>query len=160
MHLGLPAFARLVDTEPDARLTMVGQGPAERRWRKLAEDLGIAANVEWLPWQDREAMASLYADHDVLLFPAMHDSGGTVVLEAMNHGLPIVCLKLGGPATLVNESCGHAIDPVGKSVAQVVAELGDALIGLAGASTRCPLAQAARLRCRQFSWREKVNRIY
>ena len=68
---------------------------------KLTEDLGIAENVEWLPWQDREGMASLYADHHVLLFPAMHDSGGMVVLEAMNHGLPVVCLKLGGPATLV-----------------------------------------------------------
>jgi glycosyltransferase involved in cell wall biosynthesis len=160
MHLGLPAFARLVDAEPEARLTMVGQGPTERRWRKLAEDLGIAANIDWLPWQDREAMASLYADHDVLLFPAMHDSGGMVALEAMNHGLPVVCLKLGGPATLVNESCGYAVDPAGKNVAQVVREMGDALSGLARDSTRRPLAQAARLRCRDFSWREKVVRIY
>lgn len=160
MHLGLPAFARLVDADPDAQLTMVGEGPAERRWRKLAEDIGIAANVEWLPWQDREAMASLYADHDVLLFPAMHDSGGMVVLEAMNHGLPVVCLKIGGPATLVNESCGYAVDPAGKNVAQVVREMGDALIDLARESTRLPLAQAARLRCRDFSWREKVLRIY
>jgi len=160
MHLGLPAFARLVDADPDARLTMVGAGPEERRWRKLAEDLGIAANVEWLPWQDREAMASLYSDHDVLLFPAMHDSGGMVILEAMNHGLPVVCLKLGGPATLVNETCGYAVDPAGKDVGQVVQEMGDALTGLAQDTTRRPLAQAARLRCRDFSWREKVIRIY
>jgi glycosyltransferase involved in cell wall biosynthesis len=160
MHLGLPAFAQLIDAYPDARLTMVGAGPAERRWRKLAEDLGIVANVEWLPWQDREAMASLYSDHDVLLFPAMHDSGGMVALEAMNHGLPVVCLKLGGPATLVNESCGYAVDPAGKNAAQVAREMGDALIGLARDSTRLPLAQAARLRCRDFSWREKVVRVY
>jgi glycosyltransferase involved in cell wall biosynthesis len=160
MHLGLPAFAQLIDAYPDARLTMVGAGPAERRWRKLAEDLGIVANVEWLPWQDREAMASLYSDHDVLLFPAMHDSGGMVALEAMNHGLPVVCLKLGGPATLVNESCGYAVDPAGKNAAQVVREMGDALIGLARDSTRLPLAEAARRRCRDFSWREKVVRVY
>ena len=37
MHLGLPAFARLVDADPDARLTMVGAGPEERRWRKISE---------------------------------------------------------------------------------------------------------------------------
>jgi glycosyltransferase involved in cell wall biosynthesis len=160
MHLGLPAFARLIETDPGARLTMVGEGPAKRRWQKLAQDLGIAARVEWLPWQDREAMADLYADHDVLLFPAMHDSGGMVVLEAMDHGLPVVCLKLGGPATLVNENCGYAIDPAGKNVAQVVREMSDALIALARASRRVPLAQAARLRCREFSWPEKVVRIH
>jgi glycosyltransferase involved in cell wall biosynthesis len=160
MHLGLPAFARLIDADPDARLTMVGQGPAERRWRKLAEDLEIAENIEWLPWQDLEAMASLYADHEVLLCPAMHDSGGMVILEAMSHGLPVVCLKLGGPATLVNESCGYAVDPAGKDVAQVVREMGDALIDLARESTRLPFAQAAKLRCHDFSWPEKVVRIY
>jgi glycosyltransferase involved in cell wall biosynthesis len=160
MHLGLPAFARLSETDPAARLTMVGDGPAKRRWQKLAQDLGIATRVEWLPWQDREAMADLYADHDVLLFPAMHDSGGMVVLEAMNHGLPVVCLKLGGPATLVNESCGYAIDPAGKDVGQVVREMGDGLITLARDSRRVSLAQAARLRCREFCWPEKVVRIY
>jgi glycosyltransferase involved in cell wall biosynthesis len=160
MHLGLPAFARLVEADPEARLTMVGEGPAKRRWQKLAQDLGIATRVEWLPWQDREAMATLYADHDVLLFPAMHDSGGMVVLEAMDHGLPVVCLKLGGPATLVNESCGYAIDPAGKDVAQVVREMGDGLITLARDSRRVSLAQAARLRCREFCWPEKVVRLY
>ena len=160
MHLGLRAFARLIEAGPEARLTMVGRGPVERRWRKLAEDLGIAANVEWLPWQDHGAMANLYAGHDVLLFPALHDSGGMVVLEAMNQGLPVVCLKLGGPATLVNENCGYAVDPAGKSAAQVVREMGDALMGLARESARLPVAQAARLRCRDFSWREKVDRIY
>jgi glycosyltransferase involved in cell wall biosynthesis len=160
MHLGLPAFARLIEADPEARLTMVGHGPVERRWRKLAQDLGIVANVEWLPWQDRAAMANLYAGHDVLLFPALHDSGGMVVLEAMNQGLPVVCLKLGGPATLVNESCGYAVDPAGKNAKQVIREMGDALIGFARESARLPVAQAARVRYRDFSWRDKVDRIY
>jgi glycosyltransferase involved in cell wall biosynthesis len=160
MHLGLPAFARFVEVDPGGRLTMVGDGPSGPRWRKLAEELGIAGSVDWLPWQDRGTMAMLYADHDVLLFPAMHDSGGMVVLEAMHHGLPVVCLKLGGPATLVDESCGYAVDTAGKDVTEVVQEMGDALISLARESRRVPLAQAARLRCREFSWHEKVARIY
>jgi glycosyltransferase involved in cell wall biosynthesis len=160
MHLGLQAFARLLEATSHARLTMIGHGPVERRWRKLAEDLGIAANVDWKPWQDREQMANVYASHDVLLFPALHDSGGMVVLEAMNQGLPVVCLKLGGPATLVNESCGHAVDPAGKSAAQVVRELGDALKRFAPESARVPVAEKARMRCRDFSWPEKVARIY
>jgi glycosyltransferase involved in cell wall biosynthesis len=160
MHIGLPSFARLARAVPGARLTMVGEGPAGRRWRRLAEELGIASMIDWLPWQERAAMTKLYADHDVLLFPAMHDSGGTVVLEAMNYGLPTVCLKLGGPATLVNESCGHAVDPAGKTVAEVAAELGEALIALSPASARAALAVAAKSRCREFSWREKVTRIH
>jgi glycosyltransferase involved in cell wall biosynthesis len=78
----------------------------------------------------------------------------------MTHGLPVVCLKIGGPATLIDESCGYAIDPAGKDVEEVVLEMGDALIELARQSARQPLAEAARIRCRDFSWREKVMRIY
>jgi len=160
MHLGLPAFARLAQAMPDARLTMVGEGPLERRWRKLAQELGIAGNMQWLPWQDHRAMAGLYAEHDVLLFPSMHDSGGMVVLEAMSQGLPVVCLKLGGPATMVNDSCGCSIDPAGKGAAQVIQEMGCALIALAAEPARLPFAEGAKLRCRDFSWPEKVARIY
>ena len=160
MHLGLPAFARLARAIPAARLTMAGDGPMKGRWQRMAKDLGIAARVEWLPWQGREAMTMLYETHDVLLFAAMHDTGGMVALEAMHHGLPVVCLKLGGPATLVNRSCGYAVDPAGKNAAQVIAEMGDALTMLAGEPARIPLARGAQLRCRDFSWREKVIRVH
>src|SRR3546814_11989153 len=95
MQLGLPGFARLVQAGPDARLTMAGDGPLKRRWQKLAKQLGFAANVDWLQWQDRDTMAVLYENHDVLLFAAMHDTGGLVALEAMHPGLPVGCLKIG-----------------------------------------------------------------
>jgi glycosyltransferase involved in cell wall biosynthesis len=160
MHLGLRAFAQCLEAVPRARLTMIGHGPVERRWRKLAEDLGIAANVDWKPWQDRQMMAQVYASHDVLLFPALHDSGGMVVLEAMSQGLPVVCLKLGGPGTLVNDSCGRAVDPAGKSRAEVVRELGDALKSFVPESARFSVTETAPMRCRDFSWPRKVARIY
>lgn len=160
MHLGLPAFAQLAQMMPAVELTMVGEGPLEKRWRKRARDLGIADRVQWLPWQDRRAMTAMYASHDVLLFPALHDSGGLVVLEAMGRGLPVVCLKLGGPATMVDARCGYAIDPAGKTAAEVAKEMGRALAELAVEPTRLTFAEAARRRCEEFSWPEKVERIY
>ena len=36
MHLGIPAFAELLKVVPEARLTLVGKGPDEARWRRLA----------------------------------------------------------------------------------------------------------------------------
>jgi glycosyltransferase involved in cell wall biosynthesis len=160
MHLGLPAFARVLQEFPRARLTMVGQGPLESRWRKLAHGLGIAGRVSWTGWQDRRGMPRLYAEHDVLLFPSLHDSGGLVVLEAMEAGRPVVCLKLGGPATMVDARCGHAIDPEGKSADEVVQELGEALKALARNAAYRKLESAAKQRCRDFSWSEKVVRLY
>ena len=160
MHLGLPAFAQLAQTIPGVRLTMVGKGPLEKRWRKLAGNLGVADRIDWQPWQDRRSMAAMYANHDVLLFPALHDSGGMVVLEAMSHSLPVVCVKLGGPATMVDDRCGYAIDPAGKTAAEVSKEMGRALVELAVEPTRLFFAESARRRCDEFSWPEKVERIY
>lgn len=160
MHLGLPAFARLVKECPDARLTMVGEGPAERRWRRLAKAADVGERVEWLPWQSSDAMAAIYRQHDVLLFPALHDSGGLVVLEALRQGVPVICLRLGGPASLVDETCGRVVDAHDRTSVQVVEGLAGALVQLSRPSVRRPLSDAARLRGRQFSWQQKVERIY
>jgi glycosyltransferase involved in cell wall biosynthesis len=160
MHLGLPAFARVAKADPSARLTMVGDGPAKHRWRRLAQSLGVDRQVEWVPWQTSDAMDRLYAQHHVLLFPSLHDSGGLVALEAMRRGLPVVCLKLGGPAALVDNRCGRIIDPGGKGVAEVVAELAQALVLLSQTDLRCSLSEGARARSRDFSWSRKVARLY
>jgi glycosyltransferase involved in cell wall biosynthesis len=160
MHLGLHAFARLLAMHPNARLMMVGDGPEKRTWQRLADRLGISANVDWLPWQRHEDTGAIYGRHDVLLFPSLHDPGGMVVLEAMSEGLPVVCLRLGGPGIMVTGSCGRAIDATGKKPAEIIRDLGDALIELADVTTRVPLACAARQRSRDFSWQKKVMRIY
>lgn len=160
MHLGLCAFALVAKADPRARLTMVGEGPSKDRWLRLAQSLGVEAQIEWIPWQSGDAMDRLYAQHHVLLFPALHDTGGLVALEAMRHGLPVVCLKLGGPATIVDDRCGHVIDTTGKGVTEVVKELGQALRMLSRDAVRLPLAEGARARIRNFSWDRKVAKLY
>ncbi len=132
MHLGLPAFARLLQTHPDARLTMVGKGPEEEHWKTLARNLKINGQIEWLPWLPRAGLADLYRDHDIFFFPSLHDSGGMVVLEAMASSLPVVCLKLGGPGVMVDAGCGRAIDVTDVAEQQVIRGLAEALIDFAG----------------------------
>jgi glycosyltransferase involved in cell wall biosynthesis len=139
---------------------MVGDGPAKRHWLRLTRSLDIEKHVDWTPWQPHDTLDRIYASHNVLLFPALHDSGGLAALEAMHHGLPVVCLKLGGPATLVDDKCGRLIEAGNKNAAQVALELGKALIDLREPSIRRPLAEAARRRGMMFGWDEKVKRVY
>ncbi|MGH9961935.1 MAG: glycosyltransferase family 4 protein, partial [Pyrinomonadaceae bacterium] len=131
MHLGLPAFARLAAVYPRVHLTLVGSGPEELRWRALAEQLGISDRLSWIPWVTHEELKSIYVQQDVLLFPSLHDSSGNVVLEAMSHGLPVVCLDLGGPGVMVDEICGRVIATSGATRGCVIEKLTDALLELA-----------------------------
>jgi glycosyltransferase involved in cell wall biosynthesis len=160
MHLGIPAFARLLKARPGARLTMIGHGSAKARWQKLAERLGIAANIDWEPWLPRAELTTFYVSHQLMLFPSLHDSGGTVVLESLAHGLPVVCLNIGGPGNIVINSCGRLIDVAGQSSTEVIVRLSQALFDLTNEETRLQLAQGARKRSRDFTWRKKVARIY
>jgi len=161
MHLGIPAFARLLKERPDAKLTLVGSGPDERQWRTLAEKLGVEDRIDWIPWQDRRKLSEQYAAHDVFLYPALHDSGGMVILEALAHGLPIVCLDLGGPGEIVDDTCSFAIKTKGLNRESAIWALADGLIKLAEDSAlRKRLSEEATRRVKVFNWSALVARIY
>lgn len=161
MDLGLVAFAKLARAHPESRLTMVGSGPEEARWRRLAERLGITAQVEWVAWLPREEVEALYAQYDALLFPSLHDSGGLVILEAMSAGLPVICLDLGGPGVIVDETCGIKVETHGRSRPQVERALGEALLQLAGSEMyRAGLGAGAVSRSKSFSWSRLFDAVY
>lgn len=161
MHLGLSAFANLMDNYPAARLSMVGQGPNENRWRRLAAGLQISNQIDWYPWVDPSELKEIYAKHHVLLFPSLHDSSGNVVLEAFTHGLSVVCLKLGGPGGLVNDSCGRVVPATGCSEKEVVLALTQALKEIADSdSLRQALRKGALVRAEEFSWSKVVGGVY
>lgn len=161
MHLGLAAFARLSRHCPSATLSMVGAGPAERRWRAQASTLGVAGAVRWIPWVPYAAMPAIYRSSTVLLFPSLHDSSGNVVLEALSYGVPVICLDLGGPKMIVDDGCGRVIATAGRSADAVVDALAATLIALAAdPALRGRLRAGALRRARQLTWRSAVARAY
>jgi glycosyltransferase involved in cell wall biosynthesis len=161
MHLGLPAFKKLLSVSPEARLTLLGEGPDEQRWRALAGEMNISKNVDWINWVPQKEVAELYRDHDVLLFPSLHDSSGNVVLEAMACGLPVVCLDLGGPGEMVDDTCGFAVQTAGLNQDNVIQKLADCLIELAEDSDLlCRLGEGALKRVQEFSWQAQVTKLY
>jgi glycosyltransferase involved in cell wall biosynthesis len=159
LHFALPAFAKLLKSFPDSRFTIVGSGPQEPELRALCKQLDIERSIEWVPWLPRETVLATYPQHDVFLFPSLHDSSGNAVLEAMTCALPVVCLKRGGPATIVDSFSGICVDA--EQPEQAIQQLGDALQLLAlNPLLRTYLSQGAQARATNyFSWRNQVERM-
>jgi glycosyltransferase involved in cell wall biosynthesis len=102
-----------------------------------------------------------YHEHDLLLFPSLHDSSGNVILEAFAHSLPVICLKLGGPGVLVDDTCGRAIDTTGLSQDEVVLALADATTYVAEHPKILESLQlGARDRAANSTWDKVVEGVY
>ena len=88
------------------RLNVVGAGAALEDWKKFAASKGLADKVNFTGAVPRGDLAGYYTRADAFVFPALRDSGGSGLLEAMSFGLPVVCCDWGGPAEMVDENSG------------------------------------------------------
>lgn len=92
----LRAFARVSREFPDARLVVAGSGPERARLADLADELGIAARVEFAGRIDNSEMPALYARADVALNSSTVDNMPISLLEAYACGVPVVSTDVGG----------------------------------------------------------------
>jgi glycosyltransferase involved in cell wall biosynthesis len=155
--IAIRAFAAFIRQGGVGRFTLVGKGPEEARGRKLAKDLGVDHLVDWISWVDQSELDRIYAGHDLFLFPSLHDSSGNVVVEAMCHGLPVMCFDLGGPAQIVTMDSGVVVATAGLSAHGAADALGRALKQLFDDHAEFDrLSRGAHARAREFAWPVRV----
>lgn len=93
----ITALAQLRAVQPNvkSRLLVVGQDQP-RRLQRLAKRLGVAAGVEFLG--GRDDVTDLMLGADLLVHPARTEVAGSVLLEALAAGLPVVATDVCGYA--------------------------------------------------------------
>lgn len=84
----LSVFAEMLNSEPNARLLLVGGGGERERLIAHASRLGISGKVSFLGV--REDVSALLQAADVFVFPSLHEGMPGAVLEAQAAGLPCV----------------------------------------------------------------------
>ena len=127
--------------------------------RDLAARGPASSKVKFTGALPREQLMSDMADSDVFLFPSLRDGGGTVVIEAMAAGKPVICLDNGGPGMHINEECGIKITP--ESPQQAVFDIANALEELyENAERRAELGKSARKRAEElYLWDKLGDRL-
>ena len=100
----------------------------------------------------------MYGAYHAFLFPSLHDAGGMVILEAWAHGLPVICLDLGGPGKMVDPTCGRVVPVANCSEDGVAsAQIASEIVALAvNERRRMALCRGAIKRSRDFSWSKIV----
>jgi UDP-glucose:(heptosyl)LPS alpha-1,3-glucosyltransferase len=96
---GLDRALRALAAIPEARLLVCGLPPQSRAAggiRRLARRSRVADRLTWLGFVDDSGLASAMAAADLLAHPSRADVTGTVILEAMANGLPVITTAVCG----------------------------------------------------------------
>jgi glycosyltransferase involved in cell wall biosynthesis len=156
------AFAKFLLAQNDREqfsLTLLGDGPDARRLHGIAASCGVDKHIVFKGAVPQSEVVSYFMSSDVFVFSSVRDTSGSVNLEAMSCGLPILCLSHQGVADITDDSCAVRISPA--SIEQTVDALAHGMSLLASdPALRTRLGANARLRAMNgFSWEEKFTRM-
>jgi glycosyltransferase involved in cell wall biosynthesis len=108
----LHAFVALRRDRPDAMLAIAGEGPAREHLQSMVAHLGLAPDVQFIGYLDRErGLADCYAAADVFVFASRTETQGLVLLEALAQGRPVVSTAHLGTASILQAGCGARVAP-------------------------------------------------
>ena len=121
----LGAAARVLATGRDVEFVIAGAGPEESNLRRLARELKIDSHVTFSP-NLLEFGDALNAT-DIFCLPSLQQGIGTIMLEAMSKGRPVIASRVGGIDQVVRDGeTGLLIPPSDSdSLAKRILELLD-----------------------------------
>jgi 1,2-diacylglycerol 3-alpha-glucosyltransferase len=105
-------FLQVRQAVPGTMLVIAGEGPARESLRQLVTGLGVAADVFFAGYLDRNtALLDCYAAANVFAFASRTETQGLVLLEAMAQGTPVVSTAELGTRSILKPGCGALIVP-------------------------------------------------
>jgi len=113
---GLPglllALARLPDSAPTLRVTLVGDGPLRAALEAEAHAAGQGDSLEFLGARSEDEVMRVLASADLFALPSLMEGLPVVLLEAMSFGLPVVAPQVAGvPELVTHERDGLLFHP-------------------------------------------------
>ena len=92
----LHAMAKLTPRFPEARITIIGRGPARDALEELTQELGLAERTVFAGFAPNEERDRLLADARVCVCPSEKEGWGLTVIEANGAGTPVVATDADG----------------------------------------------------------------
>lgn len=99
----LKAFSEL-GKELDYECLIAGNGKEYKRLKKKAEKYCLNDKIHFLGRVPFEEMEKTYQKAHVLIMPSLRETTGSVLLEAMARGLPVITVNKFGGAVLLDKS--------------------------------------------------------
>jgi glycosyltransferase involved in cell wall biosynthesis len=143
----LRAFRRFLSNERHANLVLVGPlSEGEQELRRLADELGIGAQVIFTDYVNDSELRALYSAAKVYACPSLYEGFGFTVLESMACGTPVVCSGETSLREVAGDAALYANPRNPEEFAQALHDV------FTNASLRSALIEKGRKNLRRFSW--------
>ncbi|EKE77468.1 glycosyltransferase family 4 protein [Gallaecimonas xiamenensis] len=108
----IAAARAMADSHPERQFLLLGEGPDRRDFEAQAQGL---ANVQFLG--HRDDIGNWLAALDLMLFPSLSEGLGSTILEAMQHGVPVIGSDAGGIPDIIEDGQNGLLVPPGNAEA-------------------------------------------
>ena len=151
--------AAQLESDETVQVLVVGSdadgGQEIARLQRMADDLNVGANVEFVGRVPQEQLAWYYSAADVCVVPSFYESFGLAALESMACGTPVVASRVGGLPTIVQ----HGRTGYLKSWRCPESFANSLEMIMDNRSLRDSMGRAARLRAEGLSWDRVAQRL-
>lgn len=141
---------------------IVGSGPDDCKLKQLVEKKELSNNVEFVGRIPFENIAEEYRNADVFIMPSIRETTGSVLLEAMSKGLPIITFDQFGGKVLLDDESAWLVK--GSTKEEYIEAIKNALISCCEKpAERVKKGEKALQKAKQHTWQNKMavyNTIY
>jgi glycosyltransferase involved in cell wall biosynthesis len=159
-YKGFGDLIQALPSIPNARYVIVGSGPMQTEWERLARSVGVSDRVVFAAEVPDAELPLYYAAADLFVLPAnaRAEAFGTVIVEAMAAGRAVVTTEVGTGTSWVNRAgeTGLVVPPHDPAaLAAAINRL------LTDPDQRRAMGQAAQARARaEFTIEQMIERVF
>ena len=108
----LNAVKSLSEKRSDFECYLIGDGPEFDLWKRRAEDLGLINRIVYFTGlKEHEGLVYEIQQADFMVLSSNYETFGTVVIECLSCGIPVVATSVGIVPEVINQTNGIVISP-------------------------------------------------
>lgn len=147
---------KYIETEKKFSIYIYGndEGNEVEKLEKKCKDLGIKNQIHFEGKVNFEEIDQIYQNADFFVFPSLRETTGTVIFEAMSHGLPIVGLNQNGLKLIASNESAILVDLKSENVPKMLGQAIQKLIE--DDELRKKMSKNAFMEIQKYTWEKKI----
>jgi glycogen(starch) synthase len=141
--------------DPSAKVLLVGDGSERPKLEREAKRIGVGDRVRFEGFVAHERLPAALVHADLLVLPSLYEELGTVLLEAMQAGLPVVASKTGGIPDVIEDGVNGMLVLPGEP--EALARAIDRFLADRDLARR--LSEGAQQRAKDYDWEVLAERV-